>query len=107
MLFPGIVDQDVKSAKFTNRLLHRGLAESGLAHVTCDGDGISALCLNDAACLACDVMLTQIDNGDIGELASIKRSNREPSDAACSRDEGDFALQSSRARTERLPIRLK
>src|SRR3546814_20434549 len=34
MLFPGIVDQDVKSAKFTNRLLHRGLAKSGLAHVT-------------------------------------------------------------------------
>src|SRR3546814_273815 len=51
MLFPGIVDQDVKSAKFTNRLLHRGLAKSGLAHVTCDGYGLSALCLNDAACL--------------------------------------------------------
>src|SRR3546814_5390075 len=40
MLFPGIVDQDVKSAKFTNRLLHRGLAKSGLAHVTCAGYGL-------------------------------------------------------------------
>src|SRR3546814_10664854 len=84
---------------------HRGLAKSGLAHVTCDGYGLSALCLNDAACLASVVMLAQIDNGNIGALARIKSSNRAPYAAVCSRDEGDFALQSSRAGIARLPIR--
>src|SRR3546814_14532051 len=67
MLFPGIVDQDVKSAKFTNRLLHRGLAKSGLAHVTCDGYGLSALCLNDAACLASVVMLARSAERRVGK----------------------------------------
>src|SRR3546814_10962100 len=60
MLFPGIVDQDVKSAKFTNRLLHRGLATRGLANVTCYGYGLSALCLHAAACLASVVMLSSV-----------------------------------------------
>src|SRR3546814_8834569 len=50
-------------------------------------------------------MLAQIDNGNIGSLARIKSSNRAPYAAVCSRDEGDFALQSSRAGIARLPIR--
>src|SRR3546814_16659260 len=50
-------------------------------------------------------MLAQIDNGNIGALARIKSSNRAPYAAVCSRDEGDFALQSSRAGIARLPIR--
>src|SRR3546814_11742969 len=50
-------------------------------------------------------MLAQIDNGNIGALARIKSSNRAPYAAVCSRDEGDFALQSSRAGLARLPIR--
>src|SRR3546814_2771502 len=37
--------------------------------------------------------------------SDLKSSNRAPYAAVCSRDEGDFALQSSRAGIARLPIR--
>src|SRR6185436_4277889 len=95
MLFRRIIDENVETVEFRDRLVDALLATEDGAHIAGNGETPSAFLLYKTLGFLCILMLVEIDDRHIGTLSGESHGNGSTDPAIAAGNQGHLPMQFS------------